>query len=195
MPPPEAPHGNAATAWFGDRFADLHPLLQALHRDGGVLRGDVDIATGAGIAGVAGRRLARRLGIPVDRARRGFEVRIVHDAAAMRWIRRFDDGSVLASTFQPHGRHPDGFWTERSGALRLRLGVDLDGGGWRWRLLGLRAFGLPLPRALLRVDAFKRIERARYRFGVRFALPLLGDVLRYEGLLRSVPGTDAAPDR
>jgi hypothetical protein len=177
---------NAATRWFGPAFVRLHPLLQALHREGGGLQGEVDIVTGDGVAGLLGRRLARKLGIPADRPRRGFEVQILHDNDAMSWHRRFDDGSTMISTFRPVGRYPDGYWLETTGPVRLKLAVDVVDGGWRWRLLGVAVYGLPLPLALFpRTDAFKCVEGdGRYRFGVAFALFPLGTLLRYEGVLQ-----------
>lgn len=190
MPPPETAEAaqprndNAALAWFGPALSQLHPALRALHREGGTLRGEVCIETGRGLAGALGRHLARTLGLPLDRARRGFEVRIEHEAGAMRWRRRFDDGSALDSTFHPVGRYPDGYWIERSGARALRLGVETTGGGWYWRLRGWSLHGLPLPSWQLRLRAFKRIEAdGRYRFCVEFALAGLGLLLRYDGVL------------
>ncbi|UZW59797.1 DUF4166 domain-containing protein [Lysobacter enzymogenes] len=192
---PGEPH-NAAIEWFGPAFDRLHPLLQALHRDGGALAGEIELRSGRGLAGVLGRRLARRLGIPLDRPRRGFRVDIVHEPARMLWLRRFDDGSELRSVFEPVGHWPDGHWLETTGPVRLRLGVDLDGGGWRWRLLGLSARGLPLPRLLFpRTDASKRIERIddeeRYRFAVVFSWFPFGELLRYQGALHAVPAVTA----
>ncbi|MGO1071975.1 DUF4166 domain-containing protein [Lysobacter sp. CA199] len=192
---PGVPH-NAATQWFGPDFQRLHPLLQALHRDGGTLAGEIDIRTGPGLAGALGRRLARRLGIPLDRPRRGFRVDIVHESARMVWLRRFDDGSELRSVFEPVGRYPNGHWLESTGPVRMRLGVDLDSGGWHWRLLGIDARGLPLPRFLFpRTDAYKRIERGtegeRYRFAVAFSLFPFGELLRYEGALQAIPAATA----
>lgn len=192
MPRPDAAHATAVQAWFGNAFGELHPALQALHRDGGVLRGEVGIVTGRALGGWLGRRVARRLGVPLGRARRGFEVRIEHDAKAMRWTRRFDDGSVLVSVFEPMGRYPHGEWRERNGAVTLRLGVDTDGGGWRWRLRGVSLRGIPLPRWPLRMQAWKRIERdGGYRFCVAFALAGGGLLLRYEGVLRVEADTPA----
>ncbi|ROU04651.1 DUF4166 domain-containing protein [Lysobacter enzymogenes] len=193
---PGEPH-NAAIEWFGPAFDRLHPLLQALHRDGGALAGEIELRTGRGLAGVLGRRLARRLGIPLDRPRRGFRVDIVHEPARMLWLRRFDDGSELRSVFEPVGRWPDGHWLETTGPVRMRLGVDIDDGGWRWRLLGLSARGLPLPRSLFpRTDASKRIERIdgeeRYRFAVAFSWFPFGELLRYQGALHAVPAVTAS---
>ncbi|NUO78342.1 MAG: DUF4166 domain-containing protein [Lysobacter sp.] len=191
---PGAPY-NAATLWFGPAFERLHPLLQALHRGGGRLSGEVAISTGTGLAGRLGRRLAQRLGIPLDRPQRGFEVRIVHDEDAMQWRRRFDDGSELISIFRPVGHYPDGHWLEDTGPARLRLGVDLDGGGWRWRLRSVAWRGLPWPRFLFpRTEAYKRIEDGdRYRFAVAFSLFPFGELLRYEGALHAIPADPAVP--
>lgn len=188
---------NAATQWFGPDFDRLHPLLQALHRDGGALGGQIALSTGTGLAGAIGRRLARKLGIPIDRPRRGFRVDIVHDQQQMQWRRRFDDGSELISIFRPVGRYPDGHWLESTGPARMRLGVDLDGGGWRWRLLGVDVRGLRLPLFLFpRTDAYKRIEPdgegERYRFAVAFSLFPFGELLRYEGALHAIPAVTAS---
>jgi len=159
-------------------------LLQVLHRSGGSLRGTISLSTGHGMAAMAGRRLARRLGLPLQRGRCGFVVQIAHEAGALLWKRRFDDGAQMISRFVPYGAFPDGGWHEQTGPLQLDLGVDISGGGWHWRLRGARWHGLPLPPVLLpRTEAGKRIVDGRYVFVVDFRLPLLGRVLRYEGAL------------
>ncbi|WP_440730780.1 DUF4166 domain-containing protein [Lysobacter sp. 22409] len=187
---------NAVTQWFSPAFDRLHPLLQALHRSGGTLGGQVALSTGTGPAGYIGRRLARRLGIPIDRPYRGFRVDIVHDAQAMQWRRRFDDGSELISVFRPVGRYPDGHWLESTGPARMKLGVELEDGGWRWRLRGVEVRGVPLPLFLFpRTDAYKRIEDGEhYRFAVAFSLFPFGELLRYEGALHAVPADAAVTD-
>lgn len=179
---------NVVTRWFGPAFYQLHPLLQALHHRGGILCGDIAIDTGGGLAGLIGRRLARRLGMPLGRSRCGFEVQIVHEADALLWRRRFDDGGMMISRFVGNGHFPTGSWTEQTGPLQLSLGVDIVDGGWRWRLREARWHGLRVPLALLpRSRAGKRIVDGRYAFEVEFRLPLLGRVLRYGGLLDAQP--------
>lgn len=175
---------TVVTRWFGPAFDELHPLLQALHRSGGVLRGEIDIRVGRGIAGWLGRRLAKSVGIPVDQLRRGFEVTIRHRSDALEWNRRFDNGAVMRSLFRPIGQRPQGHWVENTGPIEMHMTVDVEQGGWTWRLLRAYLRGVRVPLFLLpRSRAGKRIENGRYVFEVAFVLPLLGTVLSYGGAL------------
>ena len=185
--------GNAVTRWFGPRFLELHPLLQALHRTGGTLKGRVDITLGRGLAGWFGRRLAGALGVPIDAPTRELEVVIAHDGNALTWTRRFDETLVMTSVFRPVGTWPDGYWIEQTRRVGVRLTVDVIDGGWYWRGIGIRFGWLPLPTWLFpRSRAFKRIEGGRYFFCVEFALPLLGTALRYSGTLDTAARSAAA---
>lgn len=175
-------------AWFGDGFARLHPLLQALHRDGGRLEGRVRFRVGQGLAGLIGRRVLRRLGIDAasleQRPEQWLVVDIRHERGALRWARRFGDGPEAVSWFRPVGRWPDGCWEEQAGPLTLRLAVDTEGGGWRWRQIGCRLWALSLPAWLAPgVEAGKRIDADHYRFDVAIRLPLLGEILAWGGHL------------
>jgi hypothetical protein len=175
--------------WFGPRVAQLHPLLQALHRHGGRLHGEVAVERGRGLAGWIGARLLRRLGLPAALGRVPFEVHIHHEGGVLHWDRRFGARDWVRSQFQPVGTWPRGWWIEQTGPVRLRLSVDVVDGGWYWRCLGVRLHRLPLPLWLFpRTTAYKRIEDGRYRFCVRFDVPLLGRVLEYSGRLHAVPG-------
>lgn len=170
---------TAVANWFGPGFEALHPLLQALHREGGRLTGEIQID-----ANWIGKLLAKRMGIPVGRDRCGFAVEISHEDGVLRWERRFDDGRRMLSLFRPVGTWPDGHWRESTGRLEMDLTVEVIEGGWYWRPLRARLGGLPVPLLLFpRVEAYKRIENGGYRFSVSFAIPLIGTVLRYRGLL------------
>lgn len=175
---------DAVERWFGAGFAQLHPLLQRLHRDGGSLAGVVTLEFGRGPGGWLGRRIARRLGLPSEPGRVGMRVDIRSDAHALYWDRRFDDGAAMRSVFRPVGAWPNGVWSESTGPMRLALKVDTAGGGWRWRQSALWYRGLRLPLAFApRVDAAKAIENGRYAFRVAIAMPLLGPLLAYGGVL------------
>ena len=185
----ENPDENAATSWFGAGFDQLHPQLQALHRgSGGRLQGTVMLRFGDGLAGVAGRRLARRLGLPSHAGAHEFSVDIEHDADGMQWKRRFGSVGAMTSHFRPVGTWPQGYWLEHTGALEMRLGVDVIDGDWHWTVRGTRLRGLPLPRWLLpKLTAYKRIRDGKYDFHVGVALPGLGQVLSYSGQLDQAP--------
>ena len=178
--------------WFGAHFAELDPLIRDLHRNGGVLTGRIAVDCGNGLAGWIGRRLARRLGIPTDRAEHVLKVHI-HDAAdGLHWDRVFNDTSVFKSLFVPVGNYPHGHWMETSGALNLRLQVRVVAGGWHWVPAGAQLGPIVLPRWMLGSTlAYKEIVEGHYNFQVEIRLPLLGTILRYGGLL-ALEANDAA---
>ena len=90
----------------------------------------------------------------------------------------------MRSIFQPVGTRIDGHWLEETGALEMRLTVDIKDGGWYWRCLSMRVHGFPLPLWLFpNSQAFKTIEDGRYKFYVGFSLPFMGTFLAYSGSL------------
>ncbi len=168
--------------WFGTAFAHLHPKLQALHRKGGELEGEVAIGFASGAVGVLGRRLAKGLGVPVTPGTHRLRVHIHSDARVLHWDRCFDDAQWFRSQFLPVGRYPDGEWIESIGRIEQHLGVAIDHGAWRWQPRGLRAFDMNVPGWLQpQVAAGKEIVGDRYRFSVNVSLPALGRVLDYSG--------------
>lgn len=170
--------------WFGPRFNELHPLLQELHSHGGALRGWVSVDFGIGIAGTIGKRLASKLDIPATAGKHQFEVNIRHTDDALHWDRRFGSSSRMCSTFHPFGSSADGYWIERTGPIQMKLAVDIIEGGWHWRCVDIRLRDIPFPDWLLpRTTAYKRIEDGKYRFHVAISLPVIGQVLCYNGLL------------
>jgi len=168
--------------WFGASFAQLHPKLQALHRKGGELEGEVGISFARGAAGLLGRRLAKGLGVPVTPGTHRLRVHIHSDAQLLHWDRCFDDSQWFRSNFRPVGHYPQGEWIESIGKIEQHLGVDIEKGAWLWRQRGLLAFGMNIPAWLQpQVEAGKGIAGDRYRFAVRVSLPALGKVLEYQG--------------
>ena len=175
---------STVAEWFGPKFCELHPLLQQVHLQGAQLAGVVDIQIPKGIAGVLGRRVAKKLGVPVVGGKHQLRVNISHRADEMHWDRCFDDASYMRSIFRPIGKWPNGYWLENTGPLKMRLTVDIKEGGWYWRCLEIRIFGLRLPLWLFpNSKAFKTIENDQYKFYVGFSLPRIGILLAYSGLL------------
>jgi hypothetical protein len=180
--------------WLGDKFHELHPLLQRLHQNGGVLCGQVEISFGHGIAGLLGRCLATRLGIPAVPGAHQLQVAICSEGDILNWTRSFNGQSEFRSEFRPVGHYPSGHWVERSGPLTLLLGVEVLAGGWHWVHLGTRLFGIPLHKTLLPVAvASKRIENDLYLFSVEVSVPLLGRLAGYSGKLSPAPPLERTP--
>lgn len=169
--------------WFGDEFYQLAPQLQQLHSLGGTLKGPVEVLYGKGVAGIIGRRLAKKLNIPTAR-HHDFSVAISHHANGLHWHRVFNQTQEMKSVFTPVGNKTKGFWLEQTGRLHLKLTVDIIDGGWYWKILGYRFLGLPLPAWLLpKSIAYKFIDDDKYRFYVAFTAPILGMLFSYGGLL------------
>ena len=175
---------NPVVDWFGASFKELDPLLQELHRNGGDLTGVVDLEFGSGIAGVIGRSLALKLGLPVKAGKQKFSVSISHQGGALRWARQFDLHHNMVSLFVPHGSFPAGYWSETTGKLALELGVVIKEGGWYWVQRKIKFRGIPLPLWLFPAShAYKRIKNGLYEFSVTFSLPVIGKLLSYSGVL------------
>lgn len=170
--------------WFGQNFSKLHPLLQELHKSGGRLSGSAEINYGSGLAGLIGSRLAAKMKLPQSGVHK-LQVDISHSDKALVWSRSFNGGPPVVSLFEPVGSHTDnGYWIEKSGAIRLHLTVEVIDGGWYWHCQKMSFWGIPLPLWLLpKSDAYKLIEDNRYRFSVTFTLPLIGTLVSYRGLL------------
>jgi len=172
--------------WFADEFSALAPELQTLHLQGGVLRGEVTVALGKGMAGAIGRRLAKKLNVP-EPGTHHLEVTIFHDEDSLHWNRRFSETSDMNSIFKPIGTIKDGHWIESTGPLSMMLTVDVKNGGWYWRCLRFKLFGVPLPVWVFpKSKAYKYIEKGGYRFYVGFEAPLIGLLLSYSGVLQRV---------
>jgi hypothetical protein len=189
---------NPTLTWFGPQFARLHPLLQSLHQDGGILRGQVELKVGKGVAGWLGRRIAYGMRIPAHLMTAGkcdFSLEISHRQQSMYWCRTLgadlrsanNAAAVVGSQFKAVGDFQRGYWIERHGHIRMHLAVELDEqGGWHWRLLRVFCFGLPIPIAVFpRLVAKKSIgSESNYLFEVAFSYPMLGFLFSYSGRLR-----------
>lgn len=177
MPP------NLVENWFSTEFSHLHPLLQKLHIDGGRLVGDIEISYGKGLAGFIGARLGKKMSLP-NKGRHKLSVSISHDEGALHWGRSFNNQTFVKSLFKPVGNINNGYWIETTGPLTMNLTVDVENGGWYWRCLKIRLFGIPVPLWLIpHTNAYKIIENGQYRFYVEFSLPGIGSLVCYQGLL------------
>lgn len=171
--------------WFGEEFASLHPLIQRLHLHGGTLSGDIKLSYGAGVAGLVGKRLGAKLGLPPRDGMHALTVNISHENGQLVWSREFSHGQMV-STFTPSGVFPDGYWLENTGSIELQLGVETKEGGWYWVQRQMLWMGLSVPRFLYpQTKAYKRIVEGKYEFGVALSYRFFGTFVEYSGLLEA----------
>ena len=170
-------------SWFGEAFAQLHPFIQHLHKNGGTLSGDIQLTYGTGLSGLVGRRLGVKLGLPETDGVHPLTVDISHNNEQLVWSREFTQARMV-SVFTPAGNYPDGFWCEKTGSIELELGLEIKEGGWFWVQRRLRLMGVPIPGLFCpRTTAYKKIVDGKYEFGVELSYRFFGTFVKYTGLL------------
>ena len=171
---------------LGAAFFNLPAPVRRLH----ALRGT---ACYAGIASVErgrnplARLCARVAGLPGAMQDVPITVDFSADARGETWRRDFG-----GTRMQSRLAFKDGLLRERIGPLQFRHALLANGGAIWWRVAGVRLFGvLPLPARWFRgVRCCEQGDDARYRFTVEARMPVIGQVIRYEGWL--APVDDAA---
>jgi hypothetical protein len=182
--PQRSDNNNAVASWFGDAFSQLHSDLQVLHCSGGILTGKIRLSFGNGLAKFIGKRLAQKLGIPLQPGEHDLRIEIRHQENSLYWSRCFDQQDTVLSIFRALGNYTAGYWLEETGPVQLKLTVDIVDSAWHWRVLGVRIFGLPMPLVLFpHSRAYKKIIDERYQFHVSFSMPWIGQLFCYEGRL------------
>ncbi|WP_444940765.1 DUF4166 domain-containing protein [Microbulbifer sp. ZKSA004] len=177
---------NAVTNWFGSDFSKLNPPLQRLHTTGAMLSGEVKVQFGSGLAGIIGKRIAGKLGVPKNTNASPFSVNIQHTPDKLIWSRTFSNSHPMISEFVPIGtRGEAGYWLEKTGITNIRLGVSIEEGNWFWVPLSVSILHIPIPSALRpSICAGKSIINNQYHFEVSISLPILGFSFGYSGILR-----------
>lgn len=162
---------------LGGAFDTLAPRVRALHlRDGTRrYRGEVDVERGRGwLAGLC----LRATGLP-PAGRGPIEVEIVVDANGERWTRHVGGHAMRSRLWAA-----DGLLRERLGLVTFGFALSAHDGAIEWRVMHVRALGLPLPARWFDAVAAREFEEGgRYRFDVQAALPLAGLLVRYRGWL------------
>lgn len=161
-----------------ERFHSLPPLVRAIH----LVHGDA-AAAGEGEVRRGAGWLGRLAGIVVrfpPAGRYPLHLAFTEDDGVERWTRQFGPHRFASELSEQ-----EGLLTERFGPLRFRFELPSDGSGPRMALRGWSFARLPLPIALApRIDAREWQEDGRFRFDVRIALPLAGELIHYSGWLR-----------
>jgi hypothetical protein len=114
------------------------------------------------------------------------EVRFDRQKGREHWRRRFGR-HLMASTLWQQGD----LLCERLGLVTFRFALDQQEAVLDWKVVQLRALGLPLPaRWFVGVHARESADGERYTFSVDVVLPVIGLLVRYDGWLSPVIGDD-----
>ena len=169
-------------ALVGAPFFHLPDAVRALHS----VRGDARYAGRGRI--VRGRGMLARLcggvtGLPRAAEDVPVSVQFETGPAGEIWARDFG-GSRMRSRLWQH----KGELRERLGLVQFRFRVHAHDGVLYWNTIGASVLGvLPLPGCLFRdVRCREREHAGRYEFLVEARMPLVGDLIRYEGWLEPV---------
>ena len=173
---------NAFKTHLGEHFTALSPLIQQAHLGQIRLCGKVFVRHGNQVA----RLLCRVLNMPAQGESVNLIVDGFHEADRMRWIRSFD-GHEMQSNFQQQGE----YLIEHLGPLKLwlRLSVD-DSGSLNYQLKRVSLWGISIPRWLAPgLIASESDQDGGYYFYVKIALPFVGKLIEYGGLVTLSPAT------
>lgn len=162
---------------LGDTLATLPAPLRVIHERSGAAhyRGEVEVRTGTGRIA---RCFAAAARLPPS-YRGPIEVEIVAEGASECWTRHFGK-HAMRSRLRARARR----LRERLGWVRFAFALEVVEATIRWRVIGVRAAGLPLPSAwFARVIAVESAQGGRYCFDVRADLPGIGLLVHYRGWL------------
>jgi hypothetical protein len=85
----------------------------------------------------------------------------------------------MASRLRADGTH----LVEHLGPARVRFALKTEQGSLCWHAIGLKVFGLALPRRAFDLRARVGGKDGQYRFLIEVSVAGLGDLVRYEGTL------------
>lgn len=178
---------------LGADFDLLPAPLRALHQPGTESHwtGRARIRRGKGV--LAGP-VARLFGFPAAGEDVPVSVRFRTDAQGVEeWQRNFGGRRMVSTQEEGHGPIA-GLIVERFGPFAFALALLWQGDRLTLIPRHWRFFGLPLPRALGPFgETFEREADGRFTFHVEIALPLLGEIVRYEGWLNPACPSDTPP--
>jgi hypothetical protein len=110
-------------------------------------------------------------------------VNLKAEGGGERWTRNIGGHRFFSLQMPGRGRR-ERLLVERFGPVTVNIALVVEGAGLRYVIRGWQLFGVPMPRALApRTAAFETVENGKFRFDVDIALPFIGLIVRYRGLL------------
>lgn len=163
-----------------DAWQRLPYAVQAMHGHAPQLRanGKADVT---GAHHLPARWLRRLLGLPAPGPAQALTLTIERQGTREVWTRRFSH-RCMRSVLDRRAGSP--LLYERLGPATLGFALRHDSDAIDWQLRSLHVLGLPLPRAMHgKVLSRSGFRDGRYHFSVDVRLPLLGQLIGYQGWL------------
>jgi hypothetical protein len=176
MPHDLTPAGtNALQACLGDDFDRLPETVRRAHIGSIRLTGRARVTRG----GILASMIATVMNLPAAADSVAMSVEGEHLLDCMIWNRQFGDRHFRSCFTLDRGR-----LIESLGPFRLRLRLEVRDHRLHYVLERVTLFGVPVPRALApTLEAWEGERDGRYDFAVEIRLPVIGRLVRYEGLL------------
>jgi hypothetical protein len=178
-----------STALFPGLLGDeiwhqLPDAVQAMHGAAPLLRAN-GLADVTGAGHFPARCLRRLLGLPAPGPQQALVLTIERRGTREVWTRRFT-GRRMQSVLDRRPGSP--LLYERLGLATLGFALHRDSDAIDWQLRSVHVLGVPLPRVLRgKVLSRSGFRDGRYHFSVAVQLPLLGQLIGYQGWLESLP--------
>lgn len=174
--------GSVYERILGSAYADLPPLIQALHRPGEIARykGEADIVRGrnplAALLCLIFRFPKAGQNIPMS-------VTFTVKDGVEHWTREFAGRKMHSTQEEGTGRF-EHLMTERFGPFAIGIALVIKDNILCNVTQSWSVFGLPLPRILCPGgEVFEHIKDGRFNFHVDITAPLIGRIVKYTGEL------------
>jgi hypothetical protein len=166
---------NALQSCLGDDFERLPETVRRAHVGTVRLTGHARVTRGGALASA----LANMMGLPHTSDRVEMTVEGDHLPDRMTWNRRFGVQTFVSSFGLRYGR-----LIESVGPFHLQLRLEVRDHRLHYVLERVTLFGVSMPRSLAPdLEAWEGEHEGRYDFAVEIRLPVIGRLVRYEGLL------------
>jgi hypothetical protein len=167
-----------------EAWRQLPDVVQAMHGSSPRLHAN-GLADVAGAGHFPACLLRRLLGLPSPGPQQALALTIERQGTREIWTRRFTKRRMQSVLDR---RDDSPLLYERLGPATLSFALRHDSDAIDWQLHSLHILGLPMPRALHgHVLSRSGIRDGRYHFSVDVRLPLLGQLIAYQGWLEPVP--------
>jgi hypothetical protein len=162
---------------LGSDFGRLDPLLQEFHRTvPNQGRGQLTVERSPRLIG---RMLATLAGLPQTAERVLVDLHVTAIGDGERWVRSFN-GRPLMTTQRPWRN----LLLESGGPLTFGFRLVVEAGGMLFDQQRTWLLGVPLPMLLApRISAVATPAAGGWHIDVRMALPLVGPMIRYHGIM------------